>query len=142
MKVIYPFRIWKEDKDYLAQGFKPLENVLTYGESIEDALKNGREALTGVLGAMLDNGQLIPEPPKVRKTKGVYEIEPDPSVAIPILVRKAREEAGLTLVELAAKLGVTYQAVQKWERSGTNPKVATLNRVLGALGKRLELEVA
>ncbi len=142
MKVIYPFRIWKEEKDYLVQGFKPLENVLTYGESIEDALKNGREALTGVLGAMLDNGQLIPEPPKVRKAKGVYEIEPNPSVAIPILVRKAREEAGLTLVDLAEKLGVTYQAVQKWERSGTNPKVATLNRVLEALGKRLELEVA
>lgn len=142
MKVVYPFRIWKEEKDYLVQGFKPLENVLTSGESIEDALKNGREALTGVLGAMLDHGQLIPEPPKVRKTKGVYKIEPDPSVAIPILVRKAREEEGLTLVELAAKLGVTYQAVQKWERSGTNPKVATLNRVLGALGKRLELEVA
>lgn len=75
------------------------------------------------------------------KAKGVYKIEPDPSVAIPILVRKAREEVGLTLVELAAKLGVTYQAVQKWEQSGTNPKVATLNRVLGALGRRLELEV-
>ena len=142
MKVVYPFRIWKEDQGYLIQGLKPLENVLTYGENVDDALKNGREALTGVLGAMLDHGQKIPEPQKMRQTKGVYKIEPDPSVAIPILVRKAREEAGLTLVELAAKLGVTYQAVQKWERSGTNPKVETLNRVLGALGRRLELEVA
>ncbi len=142
MKIVYPFRIWKEDEDYLVQGLEPLENVLTYGTDIEEALINGREALTGVLGAMLDNGQKIPDPPKVSKTKNVYWIEPDPSVAIPILVRKAREEAGLTLVELAAKLGVTYQAVQKWERSGTNPKVATLNRVLGALGRRLELEVA
>lgn len=142
MRVVYPVRIWKEDEDYLLQGLEPLENVLTNGESIEDAIKNGREALTGVLGAMLDNGHLIPEPLKLSTAKDIYGIEPDPSVAIPILVRKSREEAGLTLVELAAKLGVTYQAVQKWERSGTNPKVATLNRVLGALGKRLELEVA
>ncbi len=142
MKIVYPFRVWKEDEDYLVQGLEPLENVLTFGISIEEALMNGREALTGVLGAMLDNGQKIPDPQKVSKAKDVYWIEPDPSVAIPILVRKAREEAGLTLVELAAKLGVTYQAVQKWERSGTNPKVATLNRVLGALGRRLELEVA
>ncbi len=142
MKVVYPFRVWKEDEDYLVQGLEPLENVLTYGESIEEALMNGREALTGVLGVMLDNGQKFPDPQKVSQAKDVYWIEPDPSVAIPILVRKAREEAGLTLVELAAKLGVTYQAVQKWERSGTNPKVATLNRVLGALGRRLELEVA
>ncbi len=142
MKIVYPFRIWKENEDYLVEGFEPLDNVVTYGENLEDAIKNGREALTGVLGAMLDNGQLIPEPLKMSKAKGVYGIEPDPSVAIPILVRKAREEAGLTLVELAEKLGVSYQAVQKWERSGTNPKVATLSRVLGALGRRLELEVA
>lgn len=142
MNVVYPFRIWEEDGDYLIQGFEPLENVLTYGENIEDAIKNGREALTGVLGVMLDNGQKIPEPLKLSKAKGVYGIEPEPSVSIPILVRKAREEAGLTLAELAAKLGVTYQAVQKWERSGTNPKVATLSRVLEALGRRLELKVA
>ncbi len=142
MNVVYPFRIWKEDGDYLIQGFEPLENVLTFGENIEDALKNGREALTGVLGAMLDNGQKIPEPSKMSKAKDIYWIEPNPSVAIPILVRKAREDADLTLAELASKLGVTYQAVQKWERSGTNPKVATLSRVLEALGKRLELKVA
>ncbi len=142
MKVAYPVRIWKEEGVYMAQGLKPLENVLTYGKSIDQALKNAREALTGVLGVMLDHGRKIPPPSKVKGVKTVYWIEPAPSAAIPILVRQAREEAGLTLAELAEKLGVTYQAVQKWERSGTNPKVATLERVLHALGKRLELEVA
>jgi antitoxin HicB len=142
VKVAYPVRIRKEQGVYTVQGLKPLDNVLTYGKSIEKALGNTREALTGVLGAMLDHGQKIPPPPKTKSAKGVYWVEPAPSVAIPILVRRAREEAGLTLVELAEKLQVTYQAVQKWERSGTNPTVATLERVLQALGKKLELEVA
>ena len=141
MKVSYPVRIWREEEVYMAQGLKSLDNVLTYGASLDEALKNVREALTGVLGAMLDQGEKIPQV-KARAAKSIYWIEPAPSVAIPILIRRAREEAGLTQAELAEKLGVTYQAVQKWERSGTNPTVATLERILLALGKRLELEVA
>ena len=142
MKIAYPVRIHKEEGVYMVHGLKPLDNVLTYGKSIEKALLNAREALTGVLGVMLDDGQKIPLPPRVKRAKGLYWVEPAPSVAIPILVRRAREEAGLTLAELAGKLEVSYQAVQKWERSGTNPTVATLDRVLQALGRKLELEVA
>jgi transcriptional regulator with XRE-family HTH domain len=52
-----------------------------------------------------------------------------------------REAAGLTQVQLANRLGVTYQAVQKWERSGANPTVATIQRVLRALDQRVEMEV-
>lgn len=141
MKVSYPVRIWREQEVYMAQGLKSLDNVLTYGASLDEALKNVREALTGVLGAMLDHGEEIPQV-KARAAKSIHWIEPAPSVAIPILIRRAREEAGLTQAELAKKLGVTYQAVQKWERSGTNPTVATLERILLALGKRLELQVA
>lgn len=69
-------------------------------------------------------------------------MEPFAKVAVPIMLRKAREAAGLTQAEVAARLGVTYQAVQKWERSGANPTVATIDRVLRALGRRLELELA
>jgi len=142
VKVAYPVRIHKEEGVYMVQGLKPLDNILTYGKSVEKALENAREALTGVLGAMLDHGQKIPLPPRAKSAKSVYWVEPAPSVAIPILVRQARGEAGLTLAELAEKLDVTYQAVQKWERSGTNPTVATLERIMLALGKKLELEVA
>lgn len=59
-------------------------------------------------------------------------MEPAAKVAVPILLRKAREAAGLTQGGLADRLGVTYQAVQKWERSGANPTVVTIDRVLRA----------
>lgn len=140
MKIAYPVRIWKEDGSYLVQGLPPLDNVLTYGESVQEAMDHAREALDGVLGAVLDHGQSVPKPPPVGTApEGVFWIEPSAGVAVPMLVRSIREDAGLNLGELANRLGVTYQAVQKWERSGANPTVATVDRILRALGHRLEI---
>lgn len=141
MKIAYPVRVWPEDGVYMAQGIAPLDNVATFGQSVAEALDHAREALTGVLGAMLDGGHPIPDPPSIAAGDGVYLVEPSPRVAVPILLRKAREAAGITQAELAERLGVTYQAVQKWERSGSNPTVATVDRVFQALGRRLELEL-
>jgi len=144
MKISYPVKIEKEsDEEYLVQGLAPLDNVLTYGMTLSEALDNAREALTGVLGSMLDHGMEIPDPSVVgREAKDIYWIEAAPKVAIPILIRKARIESGLTLEELAQKAGVAYQQVQRWERSGTNPTVSSLEKVFKALDKKLELSVA
>lgn len=141
MKVAYPVRIWTDDGVYNVQGLPPLENVLTFGDTLGDALDHAEEALSGVLGAMLDHGQRIPDPASASKGSDIYWVEPYAQVAVPILLRKAREAAGLTQAELANRLGTTYQAVQKWERSGANPTVATISRVLRALGKHLKVEL-
>lgn len=56
-----------------------------------------------------------------------------------LLVRDARQAAGLTQAELAARLGVSQSAVAKLEREGCNPTVETLDRTLRAAGFRLQL---
>lgn len=143
MRIAYPVQAWEEDGVFMVQGLPPLDNIQSYGKSQAVALENACEALTGVLGALLDRGLPIPDPAPIPPgAKGVHLVEPTAKVTVPILLRKAREAAGLTQSDLAVKLGVTYQAVQKWERSGANPTVATIDRVLRALGRRLELELA
>jgi transcriptional regulator with XRE-family HTH domain len=59
-----------------------------------------------------------------------------------VLVRAARRNAGLTQTQLAGRLGMTQAAIARLERRGANPTVATLDRVLRAAGRRLELETA
>lgn len=54
-------------------------------------------------------------------------------------LRTARLDAGLTQVELAARLGVTQPTVAALERPGANPTVRTLERALAATGHRLQL---
>ena len=143
MKVTYPVKIQKEEDYYSVQGLEPLTGVITDGNSLEEAMKNAREALTGVLGAMLDHGMEIPDPSRQGgEQEGVYWIEPDLHVACPILIKKARLAAGMTQSDLAQRAGVTFQQVQKWERSGTNPTIASLKKVFRALGKNIELSVA
>lgn len=55
------------------------------------------------------------------------------------LIRKARSEAGLSQAALARRLGVSQAAIAKLERPGSNPTVDTLDDVLWAAGRRLEL---
>jgi transcriptional regulator with XRE-family HTH domain len=55
------------------------------------------------------------------------------------LVRKARYDAAMTQVELAARAGVTQSAIARLERGSSNPTVATLGNVIAATGHRLIL---
>ena len=55
------------------------------------------------------------------------------------LLRSARLEAGLTQVQLAARLGTTQSAIARWESGQVSPRVSTLQRVLDGLGYELEL---
>src|SRR5215216_3460682 len=57
------------------------------------------------------------------------------------LIRRARMEAGLTQSQLASRLGVTQAALARVERPGSNPTIRTLQRVLRATGRRLDLRL-
>jgi transcriptional regulator with XRE-family HTH domain len=59
-----------------------------------------------------------------------------------MLVRAARKDAGLTQAALASRAGTTQTAIARLERPGSNPRLTTLERVLGAAGHRLRLESA
>ena len=59
---------------------------------------------------------------------------------------KARQEAGLTQAELAARMGTQAPAVARLERALAtgkhSPSVATLRKYVKACGKELQLHVA
>lgn len=45
-------------------------------------------------------------------------------------IRDRRKALGLSQRELAARLGISFQAVQRWERGETFPRKETLPRPL------------
>ena len=57
------------------------------------------------------------------------------------LIARARAEAGLTQQQLARRLGVSQAAIARLERPAANPTIATLERVLRATGRELELRL-
>lgn len=60
---------------------------------------------------------------------------------IGVLLRQARERAGLTQEELARKLGTKKTAISRIENHADDIKLSTLARFTHALGKHLYLRV-
>ena len=61
---------------------------------------------------------------------------------IGVLLKQAREEAGLTQEELAVRLDTKKSAISRIENHAENIKLSTLEKFAHALGKHLRLEVA
>lgn len=61
---------------------------------------------------------------------------------IGVILKAAREEAGLTQEELAEKLHTKKSAISRIENHAEDIKLSTLEKFANALGKHLRLEVA
>jgi HTH-type transcriptional regulator/antitoxin HipB len=60
---------------------------------------------------------------------------------IGVVLRQAREEAGITQEELARRLKTRKTAISRIENHAEDIKLSTLERVAGALGKRLQISI-
>lgn len=61
---------------------------------------------------------------------------------IGVMLKSAREDAGLTQEELAHKLQTKKSAISRIENHAEDIKLSTLERFAQALGKKLRVEVA
>lgn len=55
-------------------------------------------------------------------------------------LRQARREAGLTQVELAERAGVHWNAIQKWEKGYSNPRLTLYIAAMNACGYTVTIE--
>ena len=61
---------------------------------------------------------------------------------IGVMLRQARESAGLTQEELALRLNTRKTAISRIENHAEDIKLSTLKRVAAALGKQLRLQIS
>ena len=60
---------------------------------------------------------------------------------IGVILRQAREEAGLTQEELADRVGTQKTAISRMENHAEDIKLSTIQKVAKALGKNLEISL-
>jgi HTH-type transcriptional regulator/antitoxin HipB len=60
---------------------------------------------------------------------------------IGVILRQAREEAGLTQEELADRVGTRKTAISRIENHAEDIKLSTIQKVAKALGKSLEISL-
>lgn len=134
----YTAIIKKSNGSYLVE-FPDIPSINTYGETIEDALLNAKEALNGCLESDFERGFKLPKSNK-RTSKNAYAIDVEPHIALAYQLRKIRN--GLSQSEIAKKLGISYQAYQKLENPRKcNPTVKTLEKISEVFGKNLVISL-
>lgn len=65
-----------------------------------------------------------------------------PRMDVAALVRSARNHAGISQRELAARCGTSQSAIARYEAGRVRPSLATLERLVSACGQRLEVGLA
>ena len=117
--------------------FPDLPNVVTFGETKEEALKNASDALNGTLESDYQAGFSLPKPEQ-KAGKGFYAIDVLPHVEFPYRLRELRK--GRSQKEVAAKLGIKYQVYQRLETPGKcNPTLKTIEKLSRVFGRKVEL---
>jgi len=105
------------------------------GERIED---QAADALAGWLRAWLVTGEAPPRPgehSRAPRRARLLHVPVPSRIAAAVIVRWAREDGGLTQVQLAQRMRVSQAQVAKLESSKGNPSVETLEKVARALGR-------
>ncbi len=134
MKIEYPARITKDDDGFFFVSFPDLEEGITQGETLEEALFNASEVLTLVLEHRIEEESGIPDPSDIAGDD-VYRIAPDARVQAALLIRKTR--ADRPLADLARALDTSWPSAKRLENPRNSPTLKMLDRAAAALGKKL-----
>ncbi len=139
MKTAIPCKIYYSEEDAVwyveAPGF--YDGIMTYAESLERAKDMASDAITGLIESYIDR-QIPFEVPKATDAPDIYLVEPAHSVSFALWLREKRKASGMTLADVADKLGVKYQVYQRLEDpSKTNPTLKTIAKLEKVFGERL-----
>jgi len=122
-----PGRVWKEGRHWLAE--VPLLDALTQGRTRAEALR----MLVDLVGTMADKGgfsaQVFPG------DGGELELgTPDVATLVAVMLRRQREKHGLSLSEVALRLGARSKtAYARYEQGRSVPSVEKLFELLAAV---------
>lgn len=137
----YTAKIMKQKDGVFLVTFPGLAGCLSEGRTLEEALKNAKEALDGWLAAQIDRNFRLPKQKKVKGLQ-VHQVEVDAHLAFAIQLRELRRKLHLTQSQVARKLKISQQAYAKMESPFTaNPSLSTIQSISSALGAHVDIRL-
>lgn len=134
MIISYPAKIvLDEDQRYLIT-FPDLDEAITEGETLDEALFNASEVLTLTLEGRVDEKIPIPQASKL-KGKNMYQIFPSARVQSALLLRKA--QASRTKASIAHALNTSWASIDRLEDLHHWPSLKMLERAAAVMGQQV-----
>ena len=118
MKSAFPARIKKDKSKIFFVQFLDLDEAITDGETLEEALFNAQEVLTLTIESRLDENIEIPLPQQ-EEADNIYFIAPAARVQAALLVHQAR--GNRSIADLARALGTSWPAAKRLEDPRHSP---------------------
>ena len=137
--MFYPAKLTKEDNGYTVT-FRDIPEAITCGDDLKDALSMSQDALITSMDFYFEDHRKVPLPSKAKR--GEHLIELPVSIFAKVLLLNEMVDQNISNVELAKRINVKPQEVQRIVNLNHTTKIDTISNALSALGKHLELSVA
>ncbi len=136
---LYPARLRRDADGRTLVSFPDLPEALTDGADEAEALIEARDCLSEALMNRLTHGETVPAPSAPKR--GQRLIAPDPLVAAKAALYRALAEQGITISELARRLGADRKNVRRLLDPRHRSTLSGLAEALSAVGGALSVVV-
>lgn len=136
--------ITARDGDRTTVEFPDCPGCATFAEADEDVLTVAREALEGWLQAELVGREVPPRPAfdgKVKRGQKALSVDIGMPLAVRLTIRWARADVGISQGELARRIGMSRQQLQRIESPESNITVAMMERIAKGLGAKWDVSI-
>jgi antitoxin HicB len=118
---------------------RDLPELITQGESVEEALEQASDAMDEVFATYLTEGLDFPEPSKARRRE--HMVAPPPETVAKAALYVAMRQAGISKVQLAKRLGVDEKEVRRLLDPHYGSKLPRIAKAISVLGQRLVIGI-
>jgi antitoxin HicB len=135
----YPLTLTPDQNGTIIAQAVDAPGALTVGRDEADAVAQAVDALVTLFAYLMTEGQAIPPPSRPKRGQACAVLPP--MVAAKLAIYQAMHAAGLTQSALAERLDCDPRQVRRLLDLDHRSRLDQLETALGALGKRLVLEV-
>lgn len=135
----YPARIARTRGGVFEVQFLGIKEAFTEGDTLEEALVNASEVLSGVVLTRIAHEIDIPEPRRGLKGKDIHYVLPDAKTQSALVVRAAF--ASMNVAQIARELETSWPAVNRLRDPSHWPTLKLLDRAMKAVGKELVISI-
>ena len=131
----YPVLLTPADEGGYVVTCRDLPELVTQGESIDEALEQAADAMDEVFATYLTDGLDLPPPSRARRRE--HLVAPPAEAAAKAALYVAMRQAGISKVQLAKRLGVDEKEVRRLLDPHYGSKLPRIAKAISLLGQRL-----
>ena len=135
----YPVLLMPADEGGYVVTCRDLPELVTQGETVDDALEQAADAMDEVFAAYLTEGVDFPQASKAKRRE--HLVAPPAETVAKAALSVAMRQAGISKVQLAKRLGVDEKEVRRLLDPHYGSKLPRIAKAMGLLGQRLVIGV-